>query len=158
MKLYDISAEIASILNEEEWTEETEQQLEALNLSLEVKAKNIVEFMADIDGFVDAAKKEEKRIAERRKAAENRRDRLKEYLHKSLEAIDRTELEAGSHKLKIQNNPPKVVIDEESEIPPKYFVVIPETFSLDKKTLAEDLKKGPVKGAHLERGTSLRIR
>jgi hypothetical protein len=76
-----------------------------------------------------------------------------------METVGRTELEAGTHSLKIQQNPPSVVVDNEEAIPPRFFVIIPETKRLDKKLVADALKKGEdVKGAHLERGTSLRIR
>jgi hypothetical protein len=156
--LYDITDEISTILGTDEWTDETEKQLESLNLAMEVKAKNCLEFCANLDSFVAAAKAEEKRIADRRKAAENRIKQLHSYIKRNMEAVDRTELEAGTHKLRIQNNPPTVVIDDEEKIPPKYYVVIPQTTQLDKKALIDDLKKGEVKGAHLEQGTQLRIR
>lgn len=157
--LYEISNEIAAILGEEEWDDQTEAKLDALGLAMEVKAKNILGFCADLAAFADAAKAEENRISARRKAAENRVASLKAYLKSCMEQAGRTEVEAGTHSLKIQANPPAVVVDDETTIPPRFFVIIPETKKLDKKLVAEALKKGEeVKGAHLERGTSLWIR
>lgn len=157
-KLYEISEDIAKILGEEEWSEETEKRLESLGLDMEAKAKNILAFCADLEAFTDKAKAEEKRIAERRKAAENRAKRLKQYIQRCMEMAGRTEIETGTHNIKIQNNPPKAIVDDEEKIPAKYFIVIPATTQLDKAALLKDLKKGEVKGAHIEAGTHLRIR
>jgi hypothetical protein len=66
--LYDITEEISTILGTDEWTDETESKLESLNMAMEVKAKNVLEFCANLDSFVAAAKAEEKRIADRRKS------------------------------------------------------------------------------------------
>jgi hypothetical protein len=80
-------------------------------------------------------------------------------MQRCLNHAERTEVEAGTYKVKIQKNPARVVVDAEQNIPPRFFTVIPETTQLDKKAVAEALKKGEViVGAHLEQGTSLRIR
>ena len=158
-KLYEITEGIANILQAEEWNEETELRVEALGMALEKKTENIVHFCSDLGAFVVAAKAEEQRIAARRKAAENRVVSLKGYMKRCLESADLMEVTAGTHKVKIQVNPPRVVVDDEKSLPAKFFIVIPETTQLDKKLVADALKKGEeVKGAHLERGTSLRIR
>jgi predicted transcriptional regulator len=158
-KLYEITEGIANILQAEEWNEETEQQIEVLGMALEKKAENIVHFCSDLGAFVVAAKAEEERIADRRKAVENRVVHLKDYMKRCLESAGLMEVTAGTHKVKIQANPPRVVVSDEKSLPAKFFIVIPETTQLDKKAVAEALKKGEeVKGAHLARGTSLRIR
>lgn len=158
-KLYEITEDIADILTEEEWTEDTEKRLESLGLALEKKAENIVGLCTEWEAFVTAAKAEEQRIAGRRKAVENRIGHLKGYLQRCMESAEIMTMDAGTHNLRIQQNPPRVVVDSEESIPPWYFVIIPETMQLDKKAVAEALKKGEeIKGAHLERGTSLRIR
>jgi Siphovirus Gp157 len=157
--LYDITEEITTILGTDEWTDETEQQLEKLNLALEVKAGKILDFCSNLESFAEAAKTEEKRIAGNRKSVENRIKQLHSYLKRNMVAIERTELESGTRKLKIQNNPHSVVVDNEQAIPAKYFVVIPATTQLDKKAVADDLKAGKdVEGAHLEQTTRLVIK
>lgn len=158
MNLYDISEDIISILNQEEWTDETESQLESLNLALEVKAGNIVKFSANLDTFIDGCDAEIKRLQDRKKAATNRKASLLSYLKRNMEAIERTELEAGTHTLKLQKNPPRVVIDDEQKVPAKFFVVVPAQTQLDKKELAKELKNGEVEGAHLEHSTRLVIK
>jgi len=157
--MYDIAAEVAEILGEEEWTEETEQKLESLGMALELKAKNIVGFCADLESFSAAAKAEEGRIAARRKAAEARIDSLKAYVKRCMEMAERDELQAGTHVLKLQKNPPAVVVDDESAIPARFFEIIPATTRLDKKAVAAAIKAGEaVEGAHLASGISLRVK
>ena len=57
----------------------------------------------------------------------------------------------------IGKNPVKLVIDDESLIPKKYYVK--QEPKLDAAKLKEDLKAGAVrKYAHLEQGESLRIK
>lgn len=157
-KLYEITEDIAAILTEEEWTEETEKRLEGLGMALEKKAENIIGLCTDLESFVTAAKAEEKRIAARRKAVENRVTHIKGYLQRCMESAEIMTLDAGTHSLRIQQNPPRVVVDSEETIPPRFFVIIPEQRQLDKKAIAEALKKEDIPGAHLEQGTSLRIR
>lgn len=158
-KLYEITDDIAAILTEEEWTEETEKRIESLGMALEKKAENIIGLCTEWDAFVSAAKAEEQRIAGRRKAVENRIAHLKGYLQRCMESAEIMTLEAGTHSLRIQQNPPKVAVDAEQNIPPRFFTIIPEQKKLDKKALGDALKNGEViVGAHLERGMSLRIR
>ena len=158
-RMYDIAAEVAEILGEEEWTEETESRLESLGMVIEVKAKNIVGFCADLESFVAAAKAEEGRIEMRRKAAENRINSLKAYVKRCMEMMGREELQAGTHTIKLQKNPPAVVVDDESLIPARFFEIIPATTRLDKKAVAAAIKAGEsVDGVHLASGISLRIK
>lgn len=155
--LYDISSAINDILTREDWDDAAVEELEALNLALEVKTGNILHFCANLEAFAAAAKAEEQRIAGRRKAAEVRVEKLKGYIKAAMKSAGRTELDAGTHHLRIQLNPPSVVVDNEAEIPPRFFTIVPQTTVLDKKALAAELKKEDIPGAHLDRGESLRI-
>jgi hypothetical protein len=59
----------------------------------------------------------------------------------------------------LAQNPEAVTVDDESLIPRDYFKEIPATFHLDKALLKQAIKDGyAVPGAHLSRGTSLRIK
>ena len=157
--LYEIAASIQDILACEEWTEEAEAKLEGLSMALEHKVGNIVAFSHNLESFVETCKAEEKRIAERRKAAENRVKSLKDYLLRSMLAAERTTIEIGTKKISVQDNPPSVSVLEEAIIPARFFVTIPEQHQLDKKAVAEAIKKGEeVPGAVLTRGKSLRVR
>jgi hypothetical protein len=155
MKLYEISEELLNVIESEEFDEE---KLSELTMAFEQKAGGIVAFNEKMLSFVDYCKEEEKRIAAKRKAVENRAKRLTEYLKMNMEASGMMELEIGTKKLKIQNNPPLVVIDNEEALPAKFFTVIPETKQVNKAAVKEALKAGPVDGAHTEQGTRLVIK
>lgn len=159
LSLFEISNDISEILGSEEWGDETLGKLETLNMALEKKAENVIHYSRNLDGFIDAAGDEIKRLQARKKAAENRKAQMMDYVKGCLEAVDRTDLEAGTFKLKIQQNNHKCVIEDELAIPAKYFVVVPQTTSIDRKALLDDMKAGEeVPGASMVRGTSLRVR
>jgi hypothetical protein len=103
-------------------------------------------------------KAEEERIAAKRKSVENRAASLREYLLANMQAVGRSEIQTGTHALKIQKNPPAVKIDDEAAIPARYWVVIPESKQIDKKALGVDLKKGDVPGAHIEQSERLVVK
>lgn len=156
--LYQIAEEMLPILSSEEWTEEQEQAIERLEMDLERKADNIISYTAKLESFADMCRAEEKRIADKRKAAENRVASLKEYLLRTMKGIDRTEIQCGTKTIKIQKNPPSVVVDDEEKIPARFFVIIPETKQLDKAALKSALKSGSMECAHLEQGERLVVK
>lgn len=156
--LYEISTEILEILQSEVWGEEEEQRIEELNLVFEQKADGITRFCDNLDMAIDAIKKEEERLAARRKSLSNRKDALNNSLLRSMKAIDRTEIDLITRVIKTQKNPPSVVVDDESLIPAKFFTVIPATTRLDKTMLKKALKDGDIKGAHLEQSERLVIK
>ena len=158
LKLYDIAPEFAALVEQDELTEQDIARLDELGHAIEVKASNIAALTDNMSLFVDMCKAEEKRISAKRKAVENRIKWVNDYLQNCMETAGTMEIEIGTRKISLQKNPPKVMIDDEMEIPPKYFVVIPESYQLDKKMLKDDLKKGVVGGCHLEQGLSLRKR
>jgi len=155
MKLYEISDELLKVIEAEEFDEE---RLNELTMALEQKAGGIVAFNEKMLSFVDYCKEEEKRIAAKRKAVENRGIRLMKYLQDNMEHSNIMSLEIGTKVLKIQNNPPAVIVDDEVAIPAKYFVVVPATTKLDKNMLKADLKTGEVSGAHTEQSTRLVVK
>jgi hypothetical protein len=158
MTLYKIGEEIGKILGSEEWGDDQEKALAELEMALEVKADNIVGFCAKLESFSTMCKAEEERIAAKRKAVENRAASLRKYLLANMKAVGRSEIQAGTHTLKIQKNPPAVKVDSEADIPAKYWIVIPAVTQLDKKTLGADLKNGEIAGAHLEQSERLVVK
>ena len=155
LRLYEIADELLAIIEADEFDE---IKLNELTFAFEKKADGIVSFRESMDTFVDYCKAEEKRIADKRRAVENRSASLLKYLQDNMEHSNVMELKLGTRVLKIQNNPPAVIVDDESAIPAKYFVVIPETTKLDKNMLKADLKNGVVAGAHTEQSTRLVIK
>lgn len=155
MKLYEISEELLQVIEAEEFDEE---RLNELTIAFEQKAGGMIAYKEKMETFVSYCKSEEKRIADKRKAVENRTKQMLAYLKNSMEAAEMMEFSIGTKTLKIQSNPPAVVVDDELIIPARYFTVIPESKQLNKNDLKADLKNGEVDGAHLESGTKLAIK
>lgn len=159
MKLYEIAKELREVLDcSEEWTDETCERVEALSLSLEVKADNICALATNLDATIDGIQKEIDRLMAYKEDRKRRKEWLVKYLKNCMEVAQRTEIEMGLRTVKIQKNPPHPVVDDEESIPPQFYVVVPQTIRLDKRELCAALKKGPVDGAHLEQGTRLVIK
>ena len=155
MRLYDIAPELRdAIMSEDEGMEE---RLTELAVAFETKAVSIRHIAGEIDGFIAMAKEEEKRINQQRKYAENRLARLKAYLHGCMADADVSKIEVGTTKITLQNNPPKLVIEDEELVPQKYKTV-EQVISIDKNAIKADLKAGKVAGCHLEQGVSLRFK
>lgn len=155
MKLYEISDELLKVIEADEFNEES---LNELVISFEKKAGGIVSFNESMQTFIDYCKSEEKRIAAKRKAVENRGKSLMTYLKTCMESSGMMEMEVGTKTLKIQSNPPSVVIDDESLLDAKFFTIIPEQYQINKAEIKAALKQGDVNGAHTEQGTRLVVK
>jgi len=135
--------------------------LEGLSGALEAKATNVAYFVRNLEATAEQIKLAEKQMADRRKAMENRAERIREYLKANMEVAGITQIECPHFKLSIKKNPPSVVIDAESQIPADYMTVpVAPPPAPDKKLIAAALKDGfEVPGCHLETGkTRLDIR
>jgi hypothetical protein len=156
LRLYEISPEFADLVEQDDLTDQDAERLDELGHALEVKASNIAALTDNMGLFVDMCKAEENRISAKRKAVENKIKWVNDYLKNNMEIAGVMNIEIGTRKISLQKNPPKLVVDDENKIPSKYFVVIPESFNLDKKRLLKDLKDIEVAGCHSEQGLSLR--
>lgn len=131
--------------------------LEAINLEIEVKAENTAKVLRELEAMAAGLKAEEQRLNERRKSIESNVERIKAGLYQAMKTTGKTKFKTALFSFNIQKNPVKLVIDDESKIPKKYFV--PQPAKLDSAKLRDDLKAGAVrKYAHLEQGESLRIK
>lgn len=161
MKLYELTdayKNIAELMDDETMdTAVLETALQEIEAQIEVKAENSAIILKGLEGDIDMFKAEEKRLAERRKALENKRDWLKGYLKDEMEKIGMDKVKAGVFTVALQNNPPAVEIT--GEVPAQFVTIIPEQYQPDKKRIAEYLKAGnEVEWAQLRQGKSLRVR
>ena len=123
------------------------------------KAENLVKVIRSLEASAEALKTEKIRLQDRQKAVENNVKNLKEYLQFNMETLGKDKVRTELFNLNIQNNPPRLVVDDEKEIPKAYWEEQPA--KLNKKMLLEDLKSSnniDFKGAHIEQGRGLRIR
>ena len=158
MTLYNLIPEFKDLLDKEELTDEDSLRINEISHDIEIKASNICSLTDQMESFIAFCKCEESRISAKRNAVQNKIKWLNNYLKTNMESAGIGVIEFGTKKVSLQKNPPKLFIDDENIIPPKYFIVIPESFSLDKKRLLKDLKAGDIAGVHSERSLSLRKR
>lgn len=154
--LYELAGEYhqaAVALSDMDLDEQTiKDTLEGLSGDLEKKATNVAFFVRNLESTGEQIKLAEKQMADRRKAIENRAERIREYLKTSMEFAGISEISCPHFKLAIRKNPPSVVIDAESQIPSDYMTqpVAPPP-APDKKLIAQAIKDGfTVPGAHLD--------
>ena len=154
--LYSLSSAMVALIDNEDATPE---DIEAAFGEIVAKDNRILCFRADLVGEVAKFKAEEQRIAAARKRMENLIERLEGYIKTSMEMLAVEEVTAGTFSIKLATNPPSVQVEDESLIPNKFFTVIPQTLQLDKKMVADELKKDiEVPGCSLVRNKSLRIK
>lgn len=87
-------------------------------------------------------------------------DRVRAAIERAMVSIDLPTLQLATATLSIAKRKPQVVIDNEAEIPARFFTPQPAPApKLDKKALAVALADGALPGAHLDNGSvSLTIR
>lgn len=134
--------------------------MEGLWGEIEEKADGYAKIITSIKADEDALKAEEARLYARRKALENRRQRLMENLEANMREIGKTKFKTALFSFNIQKNgglQPLVIDWAVEDIPGRYL--IPQPPVPDNVKIRKLLEEKSVEWAHLEpRGESLRIR
>lgn len=158
MNLYDLTSNWQQVyemdIDEETWRD----TLDAIDESITDKANSIGFIIQNLNADIENYKREEKRLASKRRSAENKVKGLKAYLQDNMERLDRKQLKTDLFNFNIQNNPAGTNITDEQLIPSKYYET--ETVKkYDKRAMLDDLKAGQViAGVELKQAQSLRIR
>ncbi|MCP3867750.1 MAG: siphovirus Gp157 family protein [Gammaproteobacteria bacterium] len=130
--------------------------MEGLQGAFEDKALNVARYIRNLEAEASAINEAKKRMEARARVTGNQAKRLKSYLRDELKRTG-IKIKAPDLALRIQNNPPSVVIDRVDQIPDTFK----ETETITRVLKAEvgrALKAGEVvAGAHLERTTRLVI-
>ena len=162
MTLYQIDASIESILNGFELVDaETgeiigAEALDALQMAREDKIENTGLYIKNQAVLIEAMKKEEKAIAERRKAYEGQLEKLKAYLGESLGG---EKFETAKVNIFFRKNPPSAEIIDASKLTSEYMREIPAKYEPDKTKIKEALKAGKaVEGAELRQTVSCYVK
>ena len=130
--------------------------LDEIQGELTEKADNIVRYIRNLSAEAEALKAEEAALYKKRKAAENKAERLKAYLAAQMTLCGLKELKAGLFKLRFQPTAPAISIVDESAVPEKFHRV---KIEIDKLSIRDALKNGEeVPGIELQRGEALVIR
>lgn len=116
--------------------------LDTINGELDDKLCSIGRLVRNLEAECAGIKCEEERLAKKRKAHESKIDRLKEYVKSAMLATGRTKASDGIITWGIQKNPASVQIDGTAAIPHELCRYTPESWTPDKKLIAEKLKSG----------------
>jgi hypothetical protein len=162
MNIFEINAALQGVwdlvLDEEQDLETLEDTIQSLEVARDDKAEGMAKLIRYLDSQAEVIKAEEKRLADRRKAMENRRERVKALLELQFELWGTDKIKTPTMTVSMQNNPPSVQIADENFVP-EQFVTVETIRKVDKKSLLQALKDGEMfDGISLKQGRSLRIR
>lgn len=132
-------------------------EIEALNVERDEKIENLALFYKETLAEAGAIKAEADKLAKRAKVAENKANRLKEYLTFTLQSSEVEKFSTPKVKISFRSSE-AVVIDDELKIPQE-FLNLKSTVQPDKTAIKEALKAGAeIEGAHLETKSNIQIK
>ena len=160
LKLYELSSDYRDALEalvdiEDEAVQDT---LEGLKGAVEKKSINIAYYIGNLNATADSIDNAIKQMSTRKKAFQNKANRIKDWLKLNMESCKISEIIAPEFTLKIVNNPARVVLGEEELIPNEYKNEV-HTIKIDKISIKNALNQNKdVPGAKLENSTRLQIK
>ena len=164
--LYDLTNEYKNIYAQMDDPEVDEESfigmLGLINEDIHEKAENYAKVIKNVEGDVEAYKKEIDRLTEKKRCAENNIKRMKESLQYAMEVTGEKKFSTALFSFNIQKNPATCEFDVgDEDIPAEYHVKQPD--KIDKKAVIAALKdetkaKGLEGIARLVQTESLRIR
>lgn len=156
MKLYELQETYNAAMELDLPEEELKNVLDIIQDDINKKLGNIGLLYKNLLAEADVIKQEEKRLADKRKALENRANSLKQYAQEYMLEHDTKKIKEPLITLRIQKNAPSLDVSEEADIPDEYY--IEQEPKLDRETLLKDIKDGKkVKGCSLKQTESIRI-
>ena len=145
-KLYELTQNYKNLLDlADDETIDTaiiETALKTIESSIQEKAQNLAIIIKSVGADAEIIKAEEKRLAAKRKALENKQTWLKDYLQNQLEFVKLEKVKTAVFTVALQNNPASVQILDETVIPAQFKTIIPATFSIDKEAIKDAIKRG----------------
>ncbi|AXF54593.1 siphovirus Gp157 family protein [Salicibibacter kimchii] len=130
--------------------------LQAIEESIEVKVEGYHAIIQNTKGDIEKIKTEEKRLADRRKAMENKVDKLKRNLEENMTKLGKRKITTPLFTAWIQPNTPSVRVLDEKLIPKEFWKE--QDPKLDKTSLGKALKKSDTPGAEIVQTESIRFR
>ena len=141
LSLYEITSGFPALMENEEISEEDKRKIEdELEILLQQKSQNIIGYTKNIELTINAMKEEEKRIADNRKALENKIARFKDYVKECMEKNGITKIDTGLGTLSVAKSPASVEIINEDEVP-KEFKQEVVTIKIDKTKIKNNFKE-----------------
>jgi len=133
--------------------------LEGIAMAFDDKAVAIVKFAQTLEGNTTMIDAEIKRLQERKKRINNRREQLRDYLRLNMEAAGHKKIECPLFTITLAKGRDQVQISDEASLPDE-FVSVKTEIKPNKVAIGKALKEGvEVAGAALVKGpTSLRVK
>lgn len=162
MKLYELTGsfnEIFSLLESDEEInlDALEDTLQAIEGALEQKAGGIAKMILSLQKTAEAFGSEASRLADKKRAFENKVKWLKDYMMQAMEAVSKDKIQTDVGTISRQKSPASVSVIDAKAIPDEFWYY-PDP-QLDKAAVMSVLKRGTqVPGAELRQGYHLRIR
>lgn len=133
MSLYEITGRLAYLLelieNEEISEEDAADTMDAILQEQEDGYENAVKWIRDLEADIEAVKAEAEKLAEKKKALESRKERVKQAIMRSMSASGQKKVKAGIFSISWKNPPIKYVPSVPLECMPEDFKRVKEEFS-----------------------------
>ena len=165
MTLYEIDKNIKEVIEQGFTVDEDgvvvfeQSDLDSLQAQLEEKLENIALYIKNTEAEVNALKAEEKALAERRKAKENKISWLEKYISSYLEQQGWKKFETTKVVASIRESEAVEVAEDAIEKLPAEYIAIKTEIKPDKKALKMALKGGAeIAGVKLVKNKNLNIK
>ena len=145
MKLYELTDGYITLLSqlEDAETEAEQQQIVQAILDIEtdiaIKAENYARIKRNAEAEAESLAKEIKRLQAKKAAADNLVQRVTDYLLYAMNIAGATEIKTSIGKWKIQKNPPKVNILDETKVPARFL--IEQAPKIDRTAILQEFKQ-----------------
>ncbi len=133
--------------------------MEGIEMALAYKLDAAYIHVRNLDGLAKTCDEEAKRLAERKKAFENRAKSIKQYVLNCLITAGLDKLKTTTNTFTARKGVASVIIDNEALLPDE-MVAVQTLIAPDKKAIKEAIENGvDIPGAHIEIGArSLQVR
>jgi hypothetical protein len=133
--------------------------LDSISGPLDERLENLAKMVRNVETAARGVEQTMASLETRHAALSRAAERGRRLIQELMRTAERDKVTTALFTLALRKNPPVVVIDRESELPPEFLVqhqAPPPT--PDKKAIAATLKAGtPVPGAHAEQRVRLEI-
>lgn len=159
MKLYELATQFENLMLSIDAADgaidpEFEAHLAQLEGDLKSKVEGVLMVARSFELEAEAVKSEEERLSKRRKALENKRQRLRDYVRDNLIRMGQKKLRTEHFSVAIQDPKLSLVIDNEKKIPKDFIRMEPV---IDKARLKSALIEQAIPGAHLQEGDPILV-
>lgn len=159
VKLYELATQFENLMlaidaADGEIDAEFEAHLEQLEGDLKTKVEGCLQVARSFELEAEAVKTEEERLSKRRKALENKRQRLRDYVRDNLIRMGQKKLRTGHFSVSIQDARLSLVIDDVKKLPKDFVKMEPV---VDQSRLKSALIEQSIPGAHLKEGDPILV-